>query len=63
MEESNEQQDILVEDDLNNNRLEYKSGVQEWPDGSFYRGEFSFDLKLGYGEFAWDNGEVNWFNI
>ncbi|XP_034295391.1 ankyrin repeat and MYND domain-containing protein 1 isoform X2 [Pantherophis guttatus] len=57
VEESNEQQDILVEDDLNNNRLEYKSGVQEWPDGSFYRGEFSFDLKLGYGEFAWDNGE------
>ncbi|XP_026557457.1 ankyrin repeat and MYND domain-containing protein 1 [Pseudonaja textilis] len=56
-EESNEQQDILVEDDLNNNRFEYKSGVQEWPDGSCYKGEFSFDLKLGYGEFAWDNGE------
>uniref|UniRef100_A0A8C6XYH3 Ankyrin repeat and MYND domain containing 1 n=1 Tax=Naja naja TaxID=35670 RepID=A0A8C6XYH3_NAJNA len=56
-EEINEQQDILVEDDLNNNRIEYKSGVQEWPDGSCYKGEFSFDLKLGYGEFAWDNGE------
>ncbi|XP_039176514.1 ankyrin repeat and MYND domain-containing protein 1 isoform X1 [Crotalus tigris] len=55
--ESNEQRDILVEDDLNNNRIEYKSGVQEWPDGSCYKGEFSFDLKLGYGEFAWDNGE------
>ncbi|XP_032081553.1 ankyrin repeat and MYND domain-containing protein 1 [Thamnophis elegans] len=56
-EESNEQQDILVEDDLNNNRIEHKSGVQEWPDGSCYKGEFSFDLKLGYGEFAWNNGE------
>ncbi|XP_063163856.1 ankyrin repeat and MYND domain-containing protein 1 [Candoia aspera] len=56
-EESNEQQDILVEDDLNNNKIEYKTGVQEWPDGSCYKGEFLFDLKLGYGEFAWDNGE------
>ncbi|KAM6442560.1 ankyrin repeat and MYND domain-containing protein 1 isoform 2-T3 [Liasis olivaceus] len=56
-EESNEQQDTLVEGDLNNNKIEYKTGVQEWPDGSCYKGEFSFDLKLGYGEFAWDNGE------
>ncbi|XP_070609344.1 ankyrin repeat and MYND domain-containing protein 1 isoform X2 [Erythrolamprus reginae] len=55
-EESSEQQDILVEGDLNNYRFD-KSGVQEWPDGSCYKGEFSFDLKLGYGEFAWDNGE------
>ncbi|KAH0623983.1 hypothetical protein JD844_007219 [Phrynosoma platyrhinos] len=56
-EESNEQEYIFIEDDLNNNKIEYKTGVQEWPDGSSYKGEFAFDLKLGYGEFAWDNGE------
>ncbi|XP_053161165.1 ankyrin repeat and MYND domain-containing protein 1 isoform X2 [Hemicordylus capensis] len=52
-EESCEQQ----EGDLNNNRLELSIGVQEWPDGSSYRGEFALDLKLGYGEFLWDSGE------
>ncbi|XP_061493703.1 ankyrin repeat and MYND domain-containing protein 1 [Rhineura floridana] len=56
-EETSEQQDIFCEDDLNNNKIECKIGVQEWPDGSSYRGEFAFDIKLGYGEFAWDNGE------
>ncbi|XP_060623922.2 ankyrin repeat and MYND domain-containing protein 1 [Anolis sagrei] len=56
-EESNEQEYIFGEDDVNNNQIEYKTGVQEWPDGSSYKGEFAFDLKLGYGEFDWDNGE------
>ncbi|XP_062989295.1 ankyrin repeat and MYND domain-containing protein 1 [Elgaria multicarinata webbii] len=55
-EECSEQQDLFSED-LNNNKIERKTGVQEWPDGSSYRGQFAFDLKLGYGEFAWDNGE------
>ncbi|KAJ7324932.1 hypothetical protein JRQ81_017952 [Phrynocephalus forsythii] len=56
-EESDQLQDIYTEEDLNNNKIECKTGVQEWPDGSSYKGEFAFDLKLGYGEFAWDNGE------
>lgn len=56
-EESGEQEEKYSEDDLNNNRIELTVGVQEWPDGSSYRGEFAFDLKLGYGEFAWSNGE------
>ncbi|XP_042314210.1 ankyrin repeat and MYND domain-containing protein 1 isoform X6 [Sceloporus undulatus] len=56
-EDSNEEEYLFIEDDLNNNKIEYKTGVQEWPDGSSYKGEFAFDLKLGYGEFAWDNGE------
>ncbi|XP_066477599.1 ankyrin repeat and MYND domain-containing protein 1 [Tiliqua scincoides] len=56
-EESGEQEDRCSEDDLNNNRIECIVGVQEWPDGSSYRGEFAFDLKLGYGEFTWGNGE------
>uniref|UniRef100_A0A8D0DG64 Ankyrin repeat and MYND domain containing 1 n=1 Tax=Salvator merianae TaxID=96440 RepID=A0A8D0DG64_SALMN len=56
-EESGEQEELFVEDDLNNNKIECKTGVQEWPDGSSYKGEFALDLKLGYGEFAWDNGE------
>nr|XP_020642058.1 ankyrin repeat and MYND domain-containing protein 1 isoform X1 [Pogona vitticeps] len=56
-EESNELQDRFTEEDLNNNKIEYKTGMQEWPDGSSYKGQFAFDLKLGYGEFAWDNGE------
>ncbi|OCT81058.1 ankyrin repeat and MYND domain-containing protein 1 [Xenopus laevis] len=32
-------------------------GLQEWPDGSRYRGDVSLDLKLGHGEFTWVNGE------
>ncbi|XP_029766997.1 ankyrin repeat and MYND domain-containing protein 1 isoform X3 [Terrapene carolina triunguis] len=46
----------LTEDDLSN-RIILTSGIQEWPDGSSYKGEFGFDLKLGYGEFSWVNGE------
>ncbi|NP_001090676.1 ankyrin repeat and MYND domain-containing protein 1 [Xenopus tropicalis] len=32
-------------------------GLQEWPDGSQYRGDVSVDLKLGHGVFTWVNGE------
>uniref|UniRef100_A0A8D2L3T8 Ankyrin repeat and MYND domain containing 1 n=1 Tax=Varanus komodoensis TaxID=61221 RepID=A0A8D2L3T8_VARKO len=55
-EECSKEQDLFSED-LNNNKIERKIGVQEWPDGSSYRGEFALDLKLGYGKFVWDNGE------
>ncbi|XP_007486023.1 ankyrin repeat and MYND domain-containing protein 1 isoform X2 [Monodelphis domestica] len=32
-------------------------GVQQWPDGCEYRGEFGRNMKLGYGVFEWKNGE------
>ncbi|XP_074860049.1 ankyrin repeat and MYND domain-containing protein 1 [Carettochelys insculpta] len=47
----------LSENDLDSNKIILTSGIQEWPDGSRYKGEFGFDLKLGYGEFSWINGE------
>uniref|UniRef100_A0A8C4YJP2 Ankyrin repeat and MYND domain containing 1 n=1 Tax=Gopherus evgoodei TaxID=1825980 RepID=A0A8C4YJP2_9SAUR len=56
-EEDDEQLVKLTEDDLSSNRIILTSGIQEWPDGSSYKGEFGFDLKLGYGEFSWVNGE------
>ncbi|KAI1889180.1 hypothetical protein AGOR_G00176420 [Albula goreensis] len=33
-------------------------GVQEWPDGSRYEGEFMNGLKQGEGVFTWGNGEL-----
>ncbi|KAG9348052.1 hypothetical protein JZ751_004072, partial [Albula glossodonta] len=33
-------------------------GVQEWPDGSRYEGEFMNGLKQGEGMFTWGNGEL-----
>ncbi|KAJ8376809.1 hypothetical protein SKAU_G00073890 [Synaphobranchus kaupii] len=33
-------------------------GVQEWPDGSRYEGEFVNGLKQGEGVFTWANGEL-----
>ncbi|XP_041913548.1 ankyrin repeat and MYND domain-containing protein 1 isoform X2 [Alosa sapidissima] len=33
-------------------------GVQEWPDGSKYEGEFVNDLKHGVGVYSWPNGEI-----
>ncbi|XP_073216155.1 ankyrin repeat and MYND domain-containing protein 1 isoform X5 [Lepidochelys kempii] len=56
-EEDGEQLVKLTEDDISSNRIILTSGIQEWPDGSSYKGEFGFDLKLGYGEFSWVNGE------
>ncbi|XP_051549311.1 ankyrin repeat and MYND domain-containing protein 1 [Myxocyprinus asiaticus] len=32
-------------------------GIQEWPDGSKYEGEFKNNLKHGTGVFTWANGE------
>ncbi|XP_060098131.1 ankyrin repeat and MYND domain-containing protein 1 [Heteronotia binoei] len=56
-EESSGWQDRFSEEDFNNNKIEFTTGVQEWPDGSIYKGEFGFDLKLGFGEFVWNSGE------
>ncbi|XP_008404500.1 ankyrin repeat and MYND domain-containing protein 1 isoform X2 [Poecilia reticulata] len=33
-------------------------GVQEWPDGSKYEGEFLDDFKHGKGRYSWKNGEL-----
>ncbi|XP_072496429.1 ankyrin repeat and MYND domain-containing protein 1 isoform X3 [Notamacropus eugenii] len=33
-------------------------GVQEWPDGCVYKGEFGLNMKLGFGIFEWSNGET-----
>ncbi len=33
-------------------------GVQEWPDGSRYEGEFVNGFKHGKGKYTWRNGEV-----
>ncbi|XP_062411975.1 ankyrin repeat and MYND domain-containing protein 1-like [Sardina pilchardus] len=33
-------------------------GVQQWPDGSRYEGEFKNDLKHGVGVYSWPNGEI-----
>ncbi|XP_074045585.1 ankyrin repeat and MYND domain-containing protein 1 isoform X2 [Macrotis lagotis] len=57
-EEGGERESLgLTEPDLQDyNQQIY--GVQEWPDGSIYKGEFGFDTKLGYGEYKWNNGEI-----
>lgn len=34
-------------------------GVQEWPDGSRYEGEFVDGFKHGSGRYSWRNGEVS----
>ncbi len=39
------------------------SGVQEWPDGSRYEGEFVNGLKHGKGKYIWGNGEVSYVTI
>ncbi|XP_027717302.1 ankyrin repeat and MYND domain-containing protein 1 isoform X2 [Vombatus ursinus] len=38
--------------------IERVSGVQEWPDGCVYKGEFGLNMKLGFGIFEWSNGEA-----
>lgn len=33
-------------------------GMQEWPEGSKYEGEYRNNLKHGTGVYTWANGEV-----
>uniref|UniRef100_A0A7N4PGM8 Ankyrin repeat and MYND domain containing 1 n=1 Tax=Sarcophilus harrisii TaxID=9305 RepID=A0A7N4PGM8_SARHA len=47
----------LGEQDLQD-QVQRDYGVQEWPDGSVYKGEFGLNMKLGFGVFEWNNGET-----
>ncbi|XP_054426405.1 ankyrin repeat and MYND domain-containing protein 1 [Pteronotus mesoamericanus] len=47
----------LGEQDLQEAHVQLVHGVQEWPDGCVYRGQFGLDMKMGYGEFSWPTGE------
>ncbi|XP_047402141.1 ankyrin repeat and MYND domain-containing protein 1 isoform X2 [Sciurus carolinensis] len=57
-EEGEESESPLREQDLKEAYIQLVHGVQEWPDGSVYRGEFGLNMKLGYGEFSWPTGET-----
>lgn len=57
-EEEEESAGPLGGQDLEEVYLQLVQGVQEWPDGCVYRGQFGLDVKLGYGEFSWPTGEV-----
>ena len=35
------------------NDLQHGSGVESWPDGSRYDGEYSRGVKEGYGKYLW----------
>ena len=34
------------------------SGIQEWPDGSCYKGKFVGDYRHGIGQHSWPTGEA-----
>lgn len=57
-EEEEESEGPPREQDLKGTYIQLVRGVQEWQDGSVYRGEFGLNMKLGYGEFSWPTGEV-----
>ncbi|XP_075807540.1 ankyrin repeat and MYND domain-containing protein 1 [Microtus pennsylvanicus] len=57
-EDEAESEGSLREQDLKEAYIQLVQGVQEWPDGSVYRGEFGLNMKLGYGEFSWPTGET-----
>ncbi|MEJ1283517.1 ankyrin repeat and MYND domain containing 1 [Cricetulus griseus] len=44
--------------DLKETYIRITQGVQEWQDGSVYKGDFGLDMKLGFGEFSWPTGET-----
>lgn len=48
--------------DLKETYIRITQGVQEWQDGSVYKGDFGLDMKLGFGEFSWPTGEVGGFS-
>ncbi|XP_041622998.1 ankyrin repeat and MYND domain-containing protein 1 isoform X3 [Vulpes lagopus] len=43
--------------DLKEAYIQLVRGMQEWPDGCVYRGDFGLGTKLGHGEFSWPTGE------
>lgn len=57
--EGEEAEGPVREQDLRETYIQLVRGVQEWPDGCVYRGEFGLNMKLGYGEFSWPTGEVS----
>ncbi|XP_038196613.1 ankyrin repeat and MYND domain-containing protein 1 [Arvicola amphibius] len=57
-EDDEESEGPLREQDLKGTYIQLVQGVQEWQDGSVYRGEFGLNMKLGYGEFSWPTGET-----
>lgn len=61
-EDEEESEGPLREQDLKGTYIQLVQGVQEWQDGSVYRGEFGLNMKLGYGEFSWPTGEVGDFD-
>uniref|UniRef100_A0A8C0LL24 Ankyrin repeat and MYND domain containing 1 n=1 Tax=Canis lupus dingo TaxID=286419 RepID=A0A8C0LL24_CANLU len=56
-EEEEESQGPPREQDLKEAYIQLVQGMQEWPDGCVYRGDFGLDTKLGHGEFSWPTGE------
>uniref|UniRef100_A0A2K5QB80 Ankyrin repeat and MYND domain containing 1 n=1 Tax=Cebus imitator TaxID=2715852 RepID=A0A2K5QB80_CEBIM len=56
--EEEESEGPLRVQDLKEAHLQLVQGVQEWPDGCVYRGQFGLNTKLGYGEFSWPTGEM-----
>uniref|UniRef100_A0A8I3Q4Z0 Ankyrin repeat and MYND domain containing 1 n=1 Tax=Canis lupus familiaris TaxID=9615 RepID=A0A8I3Q4Z0_CANLF len=56
-EEEEESQGPPREQDLKEAYIQLVQGMQEWPDGCVYRGDFGLDMKLGHGEFSWPTGE------
>ncbi|XP_069069992.1 ankyrin repeat and MYND domain-containing protein 1 isoform X1 [Pleurodeles waltl] len=47
---------VWCPEDKLNQLLQIRS-FQQWADGSYYKGHFEVDVKLGHGEFIWANGE------
>uniref|UniRef100_A0A2K6TEV4 Ankyrin repeat and MYND domain containing 1 n=1 Tax=Saimiri boliviensis boliviensis TaxID=39432 RepID=A0A2K6TEV4_SAIBB len=60
--EEEESEGPLRVQDLKEAHLQLVQGVQEWPDGCVYRGQFGLNMKLGYGEFSWPTGETHCHN-
>ncbi|XP_005411220.1 PREDICTED: ankyrin repeat and MYND domain-containing protein 1 isoform X7 [Chinchilla lanigera] len=57
-EEAEESGGCLSEQHLKVAPIQLVRGVQTWPDGCVYQGEFGLNVKLGYGEFSWPTGEA-----
>ncbi|XP_054556167.1 ankyrin repeat and MYND domain-containing protein 1 [Talpa occidentalis] len=55
--EEEEPQSPPGEQGLKDTPVPLAQGMQEWPDGCVYRGQFGLGMKLGHGEFSWPTGE------